>query len=570
MLPVHSLSQRVLSCIQERELLSAGDRVGVAVSGGIDSVALLRLLLELRRDLGIVLSVAHFNHKLRGAESDGDREFVAELARRLEMEFYCDGHDTGQYSAEKECSIEAAARELRYGFFDRLLGAGERAHGADNPQGGGKPPLLSTNTAETAPFRNVFSAETPFPNNAPTNFLNTICTAHTLDDQAETVFMRIIRGTGLRGLGAIHPQLLVEDDAGEVCGEIVRPLLGFRRSELEQYLRDLRQPWRDDASNADDRFTRNRIRHTLLPLVEREFNPSVAENLAELSEIARGEEDYWENEAAGWMGRTVQWSEPDWVRPPSEQKGLVQIGGFRDGPSPCASFDFSLEARIESAPWLVVNGSVDRMWLLGEPLAVQRRVIKAMGDHVRLPLEFKHIEEVLRFGGEDGKPGKELSLPHGWRIVRHAEALVLITPDLREQDDDPPAYANDYEYDLPLPGRVVVAETGFSFETERIAANANIEAKDSGSCLDAGSLPGRLRVRNWRPGDRFRPAHTKSSKKVKELLHGRNLEPRERKLWPVIVSGDVIVWVRGFAAPAEFQAKTGREAVLIIETPVRR
>jgi tRNA(Ile)-lysidine synthase len=519
------------------------------------------LLLELRRDLGIVLSVAHFNHKLRGAESDGDQEFVAELARGFDLEFYCDGHDTARFSAEKECSIEAAARELRYGFFDHLLGAGERPHRADHPQGL-KPSSLLTDFGTTEVV--------PFPNNVPVNLLNKICTAHTLDDQAETVLMRMIRGTGLKGLSAIHPRLLLENNDGEISGEIVRPLLGFRQTELEKYLRDLGQPWREDASNDDDRFTRNRIRHTLMPLVEREFNPSVAENLAELSEIARGEEDYWENEAAGWMGRTVQWSEPEWVHPPSEQKGLVQIGGFRDGPSPCASFDFGLEARVESAPWLVVNGSVDRMWLLGEALAVQRRVIKAMGDHVRLPLEFKHVEKVLRFAAEDGEPGKELSLPHGWRMVRHAETLVLITPDLREHDDDPPAYANDYEYDLPLPGRVVVAETGSSFETERITLDVNIEARDPRSCLDIVSLPGRLRVRNWRPGDRFWPAHTKSSKKIKELLHGQNLEPRERRLWPVIVSGDVIVWVRGFAAPVEFQAKTDREAVLIIETPVRR
>ena len=126
--------------------------------------------------------------------------------------------------------------------------------------------------------------------------------------------MRMIRGAGLRGLGGIHPRILVEDDDGEISGEIVRPLLGVRRRELEQYLKDIGQAWREDSTNTDERFTRNRVRKLVVPLLEQEFNPAVAENLAELAEIARGEEDYWENEISGWLGTTVQWSQPDWAR----------------------------------------------------------------------------------------------------------------------------------------------------------------------------------------------------------------------------------------------------------------
>src|SRR6202034_4766152 len=119
---------------------------------------------------------------------------------------------------------------------------------------------------------------------------------------------------GLCGLGGIHPRILVEDDEGEIRGEIIRPMLGIRRRELAQYLKDIAQLWREDSTNSDDRFTRNRVRKMVLPLLEQEFNPSVADNLAELSEIARGEEDYWENEAAGWMGTGVHWSEPEWAQ----------------------------------------------------------------------------------------------------------------------------------------------------------------------------------------------------------------------------------------------------------------
>ncbi|MGA8430769.1 MAG: tRNA lysidine(34) synthetase TilS [Candidatus Sulfotelmatobacter sp.] len=555
---VHSLAGRALTHIRKQEVLSAGDRVGVAVSGGIDSVALLRLLLELRGELGIVLSVVHFNHRLRGAESDADQEFVWGRAREFELEFFCDGDDTARFAAEEKCSVETAARELRYRFYHRLLlGAGE-------PQGLKPESLLELNgTSELVPFPSV----------SPTNSLNTICTGHTLDDQAETVLMRVIRGTGLRGLGAIHPRLAVEDQSGELCGEIVRPLLGFRRAELEAYLRKIGQSWREDASNFDNRFTRNRVRHSLLPLIEREFNPSVAENLSELAEIARGEEDYWDNEAAGWMGRTVHWAEPEWV--PGKSNSLTQrdTGDFTEGharlvqidAAPTRSdFDSELEFRIDSAPWLVVNGSVNRRWLLGEPLAVQRRVIKAMGEHVRLPLEFKHIEEILQFAAEDGETGKGISLPLGWKIVRHPEELVLMTPDLRQRDESA-AGETDYEYDLPVPGCVLVKEAHATYESQRISVTQEQIAADSGQLLDAEALPGPLRVRNWRPGDRFWPAHTKEPKKIKELLQGRTAGSDARKLWPVISSGDVIVWVRGFPVPAKFRTALGREAVLIVE-----
>jgi len=144
---VHPLAHRVLSHIRQQELLQAGDRAGIAVSGGIDSVTLLRLLLELRDELGIVLSVVHFNHRLRGAESDADQEFVARLAHEHDLEFYVDSDEVSQHAADERISVESAARELRYGFFRHLLGEGR------GPQGL-KPWLASTpyGTAEAVPF----------------------------------------------------------------------------------------------------------------------------------------------------------------------------------------------------------------------------------------------------------------------------------------------------------------------------------------------------------------------------------------------------------------------------------
>ena len=402
--------------------------------------------------------------------------------------------------------------------------------------------------------------------------LDKIVTGHTLDDQAETVLMRLIRGAGLRGLGGIHPRIAVEDDEGGTGGEIVRPLLAFRRRELEAYLNDIGQSWREDATNSDEKFTRNRVRKLVLPLLEKEFNPSVAENLAELAEIARGEEDYWENEVSGWMGTGVHWSKPEWARRKSTGDGLVQIAisvkdvssSGHDAPEIGHSIISPeievLQSRIDSASWLVMNASVDRMWFLGEPAAVQRRLIKAVGENAGLPLEFKHVEEILRFAGESGGSGKELSLPLGWRLVRKPNELVFVTPDLRE-----PNRSEDYDYELPIPGCVKLPELGVTIEARRVRTEEGAGYNPE-QLLDADSLPGPLRVRNWRAGDRFWPNHTKSPKKIKELLQERHVAQPERKLWPVLTSGNEIVWLRGFPAPAQFRAKPGREAVLILET----
>jgi tRNA(Ile)-lysidine synthase len=589
---LHSLAQRVLEHIREQELLSAGDRVGVAVSGGIDSVALLRLLLELRGELGIVLSIVHFNHKLRGAESDGDQEFVAGLAREFGLEFYVDSDDAAAVAREEHISLETSARELRYGFFRDLLGEGREPQGlkphsssaTDGAAESRAPSNLGSASCSGAESRasskrdpcSPFAAgngatseqdsgargNPPFGGEAthPAK-LDKIVTGHTLDDQAETVLMRVIRGSGLRGLGGIHPRLVVEDDEGEASGEIVRPLLRIRRRELQSYLGEIGQGWREDSTNVDTAFTRNRVRHEVMPLLEKEFNPAVAESLSDLAEIAREEEEYWENEVAGWMGTAVHWSEPEWALSAAGKPVFVQIGAASNSAGTAGNAE--LLAKIENAPWLVANASVSRVWLLGQPLAVQRRLVKAVGEQAGIALEFKHISEVLRFA-QEGSSGKELGLPLGWRVARDADQLLFLTPDLRGE-----VPAGDYEYELPVPGEIAVPETGTRFEAKLVPATAQSRYNPE-HLLDAGALPRALTVRNWRPGDRFWPANTKSPKKVKELLQERRVGHFERAAWPVVLGGTQIFWLRGFPVPAQSGAKPGREALLILETPLQR
>jgi tRNA(Ile)-lysidine synthetase-like protein len=624
---VHPVAQRVLSHIRHKELLHAGDRVGIAVSGGIDSVALLRLMLELRGELGIVLSVIHFNHKLRGAESDADERFVANLAREHGLEFRSDTDDVAQHAAHEHIGIEAAARELRYGFFRSLLGeestlgakaplheedsyrrAGSAAPPKDDPQGLKPTSFGAANgTAEAVPFPDnggLRGPEGPLfhvtpdvtdvasggadegahvcnPLAAQWQTLDKIATGHTLDDQAETVLMRMIRGSGTRGLGGIYPRIAVEYDHEEVSGEIIRPLLAFRRRELRRYLEEIAQAWREDSSNADDSFTRNRVRQLVVPLLEAEFNPSVAENLAELADMARVEEDYWENEVAGWMGTAVHWSPPEWARALSRPTDLVQISAadakkgerphlWQNRPEvghPSLSYNL-LHSKIEAASWLVMNATVDRLWFLGEPLAVQRRLVKAIGEQAGIPLEFKHVEEIVRFAANDPSSDRQLSLPLGWKVSCTNDELIFLTPNLREKQT-----VRDYDYELSIPGKASIPEIRLIIEARLISTTATpkkSEEYNSDCLLNAASLPRQLRVRNWRPGDRFWPAHTKSPKKIKELLQERHVPQPERKLWPVVVNGntDEIVWMRGFPVPAKLRAQPGEAAILITENSI--
>ena len=451
---LQSLRQSVLEYVRKHELLKAGDRLGAAVSGGADSVALFRLLLELRGEIGLVLSVVHFNHKLRGEESDEDERFVAELARTHKLEFHCKSGEVKQYAAEKRLSLETAARELRYEFFRELL---------------------------------------------KDRHLNRIATGHTLDDQAETVLLRMVRGAGSRGLAGIYPKLAVN---GSQTAAIVRPLLGTRREGLEVYLRALNQVWREDSSNRDLRHARNRVRHGIMPRLAANLNPAVREALAETAEIARAEEDYWRDvifKVAASLGLTVDFLE-------------------------------------------------------GLPLALRRRVVRAIAESLGVVLEFHHVEAVLALAAAEEPASRSMELPAGWTVRREKGRLRFCPP-------DESTLPSDYEYVLPVPGTVGVSEIGSKFE----AALVNPGEADPNYLLRREAVAGELRVRNWRAGDKFWPAHTREPKKIKELLADKHVTSRERKLWPVVVSGGEVVWVRGFRTPQRFQPKAGEEAIAIRE-----
>ena len=218
---------KLLEFIRRYGLISPGDRLICAVSGGADSVALLFAMYLLRERLDITLEAAHFNHRLRGEESDADEAFVKELCGRYDIPLHL---GSGRILPGKK-GLEAAAREARYAFLRSLPGK--------------------------------------------------IATAHTADDNAETVLLHLVRGTGLKGLGGISP----------MNGNVIRPMLTVTRREVEAFLSEYALPHREDSTNATDLFLRNRIRRNVMPLLLQE-NPSLAENLSDMALGLREDEDY--------------------------------------------------------------------------------------------------------------------------------------------------------------------------------------------------------------------------------------------------------------------------------------
>jgi tRNA(Ile)-lysidine synthase len=503
-----TLAQRVLAYIRKHDMMRAGDRLGVAVSGGADSIALLRLLIELRSELGVVLSVVHFNHKIRGDASDADVQFVRELAATHGLELHVSCGDTPAHAKEKKMNLEAAARELRYGYFESLMRIG---------------------------------------------VINKVATAHTLDDQAETVLLRIIRGTGTTGLAGIYPCVNVEGASG--C-DIVRPLLQVRRPELESYLNGVGQPWRDDATNLDTGYTRNRVRHSLLPLLERDFSPAIRDRLAELADIARAEELFWRDQL-------------------ERVRELIVAGAAT----------LSRTTRVSSPHRLPADE------LLNLPLALQRRLLRDVADTLDLHLDFKHVEDILSLVriGENA----QIDLPDNWtaeyRIVwgpgcapsRVGSELILRQSNLETQS--PPLETTDYSYALSLPGVVHIPELNSTISARLVdisadrlkAENMSGEPAPAGynlnQLLDPQTLASELTVRNWRPGDRFWPAHTATPRKIKELLQQRHITGSERRLWPVVLSGDQIVWVKDFPVAQQHRATENCTTALLIESqPLER
>ena len=429
-------------------LLKPGLRLAVGLSGGADSVALTRALAERSKQLGLVLHAAHLHHGLRGEEADGDLAFARALAAELGLPFHEARVDT---AAEAGASIDAgksaetieeAARRLRYGWFRQLMASGE---------------------------------------------VDAVATAHTRDDQAETVLAKFLRGAWTEGLSGIHPVVEFPE------GRILRPLLGTTRTQVEAYLKTLGQGWREDSSNRHLTFTRNRIRHELLPLLEG-WNPRLREHLTQMAALARDEEAWWETELA----RVA----PQLLLPGRAVRGGGRTGG--DGLAPSLSIDVTRLAAL--------------------PPALQRRLLRYGAEQLGAAVDFPSTE-ALRTLALAGRAGQKLQLAQCLTAERTPRELRLAVTRNLAAEAAP-------EYSVTIPGEVTAQAFGLRLQIE-VSAPGGAYERQTGT------------VRNWKPGDRVRLRYSSGPRKAKEVLERLKVTGSSRALWPVLELNGQIIWMKG-------------------------
>ncbi len=451
--------------MRRSEFFRPGDRVGVAVSGGPDSMLLLDFMKDLARDSGLTLVVVHFNHHLRGAESDADERFVRERSVQLGIEFLRGEADVAAEAREKRRNLEATARDLRYRFFFSLVNQRK---------------------------------------------LDKVATAHTANDQAETVLLRLLRGTGTRGLGGIYPVL---------DGKVVRPFLNVTRAEVERELRERKLEWRVDSSNLNPRNRRNQIRMELLPLLQEKFNPEIVGLLKDLADRARDDEEYLEQ-----------------------------------------------QARDRGRPWRVREGQEEKIParpLVEFPPAIARRVLRQMVLATRGTLKgisYQHIESLRRFAAH-GQSGRKLVLKGGLEARKEFDWLILAP----YQADE---FGAPFSYPVNVPGEVCVPSLGLTFRFKIVGPDDRPQAYNvsGGLGLDPGKLSQPLVLRSWRAGDRYQVAGSQKRCNLRELLARRKIPLGQRKHWPVLVSGEEIVWVRNFPPAAGAVASpTAKQLLIAVE-----
>lgn len=443
-------------------MFEKGQSVGVAVSGGADSVCLLHVLLELAPRWDLQLSVVHLDHQLRGEESRQDALFVEALARDLGLRAHMQATDVGRRAAGD--NLEQAARNARREFFLHLLG---------------------------------------------TRAVDRIALGHTRSDQAETVLFRFLRGAGTAGLAGIRP-VTVEG--------LIRPLLGIERAEAHAFLKDRGIEWRDDSTNSSLDFARNRIRQELLPQLTREWNPGLVETLTNTADWALEEDLYWEAELDRLAATHLR------LRPPAV---FLRADQLTDLPSAVAR-------------------------------RLVRRAIQLVKGDLR-GIDFAHVQEILALARAEEGHGR-LQAP-GTDVYRSFEWLRFAPPRMDTMEN------RNFQFPLPVPGRVNLPYQSSAIALDLAPGTTCIESchpgyNESISSLDWGRVSGFLVLRNWRPGDQYRPVGHAVAEKIKLLFQRARIPLWERRSWPVITRGEEIIWARRFGPASTYAATVDSQEIL--------
>ncbi len=459
------LLEKVRGVARRHRLFEGGGGVVVAVSGGPDSVALLDVLYRLRDEFNLRLGVAHLNHRIRGKEAEEDARFVRQLAERYGLPFTYGEEDVPRLAREKGMSLEEAAREARYAFLRRAL----------EEQGA-----------------------------------KWVALGHNRDDVIETVLLNLVRGTGLEGLAGMS---VVRE------GIFVRPLIECSREEVEAYLKERGLASRLDSSNLDTAYLRNRIRHRLLPLLEREFSPKVRERLFRLAEMVREE-----------------------VEALNEEVRRILFAS----------------SRIEEGRVAIPLGVLEAL-----PQHLRRRLIRQAYLEVRgslRDLDYAHVRAVLELLAS--RVGSEVHLPE---VVAKRGYNFLILEQAGEKEAEKP-----FEYEVPVPGEVDISEAEVRLEATLLPSSALspplLPPDPQTALFDFDQLSPPLIVRSFRHGDRMRPHGLGGTKKVHDIFVDLKV-PRERRLKVPLVcdsGGERILWVAGLVRSEHALVTGATKRVLIL------
>jgi tRNA(Ile)-lysidine synthase len=458
---------QVRRTIDRYHLLERDDRLVVGVSGGIDSMVLLHLLNTYRREFNLSLIVAHVNHGLRPEESKEEANLVQKESERLGLHFEYGQFDVRRFQRVGRLSAQDAGRRIRFQFFKNLL-LKYQAH--------------------------------------------KIALGHNADDQVETVLLRLIRGSGLQGLRGMLP---IRE------GRVIRPLLEIWKEEIESFAREKGIPFLLDSSNLKEDYLRNRVRLSLIPLIEKEYQPTFKKIVMKTSAILREENDYLDRGAEESYRKIIH-----------QENEIL-------------SFRFSeFQALQKAIQWRMIQKIWRRM--------NREEMITEEGEGLDVDSIYRQLHQ--------SSPSFLFELPRGIYLEKQYDMVSLKKGRMKPL---PP-----FEAELVLPGRTFIDEIGREMVAEETVRDEKfIVFKESPNTafLDYEKLQFPLKVRNFRPGDRFQPLGVKGIQKLKKFFIDHKIPRFERPKIPLLISGEKIVWIIGYRIDERVKVTEKTQRVLRID-----
>lgn len=456
------MKNKVLSIIKEHDLIKENENIVIGVSGGPDSMALLHVLLEIRDFIDFNIYIAHLNHGVRGIEARNDQLFVEKQAKKLNLPYYTRNVSMIEYGKEKGITAEEAGRELRFGFFREII----------KEQGGGK-----------------------------------IAVAHNKNDQAETLLMRFMRGTGIDGLKGME----------FISQDIIRPILSISRSEIEKYIEEKNIDTVLDKTNLQPIYTRNKVRLELIPYIEENFNPNIIDTIWRTSRISTIDSEFLEEYTEKEYDKLLK----------KEEDNVIILDGEK-----LTYLNRSIQQRVIRNGIQKINGSLQGI----------------------TEIQILSVLNLLLMG----KTGKRINLINNIIARLNYNELII---EKKEKIED-----RDFLCELSYPGDVKLKELGYYFNMEIIEINEKTEFEKSKyvKYFDLSKIKGKLFFRNRKQGDRFSPFGMSGSKKIKDYFIDEKISKDLRDKIPLLIDEKNILWVVGYRTSEDYKVTKDTERILKI------